>query len=489
MESKQGRQTDISKHAVQNTFWAYMSFLLGKGLTFVATIILARLLAPEQFGLMGYCLIAIQYLDILNTFGMDTALISRRDKLEPAANAAFMVSIGMSVLLFGLAWFSAPVIAAFFDEARVIELFRLLAFVLPISALAMVPRAMIKRNLRFKAKLIPDIGHNLAKGLASILLAWSGFGVWSLIWGQLIGEVVSTLALWWVARWRPTFQFERQVTREMLSFGGHMISVGLVGALRNNIDYLFVGRVLGAAALGYYTIAYRIPELVIRNLNFVVGNVAHPLLARLQADSQHLRSVYFSYIRYISLFTFPAGVGIALTADPFIRFFYTSKWEAAIFPMQCVALALAIASVGHVPGVLYKAVNRPEILNQTTLVKMPVTIAALWYATGWGINGVAASQVALAIFYVVLDSVVVSRIIEFRMGAFFKALAPALAGSAVMAAALVLVNESVSPTGLAGLITLIIVGLASYLGTLAFVSRETVAQAYTVVMRAAVARS
>ncbi len=471
----------MSRQAVKNTFWAYMSFVFGKGLTLVATIILARLLAPEQFGLMGYCLIAIQYLDILNNFGMDTALISRRDRLEEAANAAFGISLILSLILFGLTWVTAPLIAAFFREEQVIPLLRLLVVVLPLSALSMVPRALIKRELRFKAKLIPDVGRNLVKGLCSIGLAWAGFGVWSLVWGTIAGEAVSTVALWVIARWRPTFSLNWQVTREMTSFGIHMISVGLVGALRSNVDYLIVGRILGAAALGYYTIAYRIPELIIRNLNYVVGNVAHPLIARLQTDLQQLRSVYFAYIRYIALFTFPAGVGIALTADPFIRVFYTSKWEAAILPMQAVAIALAISSIGFVPGVLYKAVSRPEVLNQTTLVKLPVTIGVLWYAARWGINGVALSQIGLAIFYVTLDSIVVSRIIQFSTLELLRALAPALAGAGMMAVALVTVNTFLAPAGLAGLVGLILVGLATYAATLTLVKREIVVQAYSAV--------
>jgi O-antigen/teichoic acid export membrane protein len=478
----------MSKQAVQNIFWAYVSFIFGKGLTFVTTIILARLLAPEQFGLMGYALIAIQYLDILNTFGLDVAVISRRDRVEEAANAAFIISFLMSGLLVGLAWFGAPAIAAFFDEPRVVELFRTLAIVLPLSALSMVPQAMIKRELRFKAKLIPDVGRSLAKGGCSIVLALTGFGVWSLVWGQIAGEAVSTIILWIVARWRPTLRFDRQVTGEMFTFGLHMISVGLGGALRNNVDYLLVGRLLGAAALGYYTIAYRIPELIIQNVNYVVSNVAHPLIARLQSDKQQLHEVYFTYIRYISLFTFPAGVGIALVSAPFIRVFYTSKWDLAIVPMQAVAIALAISSIAHVPGVLYKAINRPEILNKIMLIRLPVAIGAVWYATRWGINGVAISQVFLALFYIAVDSFIVNRLVRFSLRELVKALTPALIGSGAMVIALGLTIIYLIPDGVFGLILMVLIGLTTYASTLALVSRETVSQAYTV-LRGAAARS
>jgi O-antigen/teichoic acid export membrane protein len=274
----------------------------------------------------------------------------------------------------------------------------------------------------------------------------------------------------------------------MMFFGLHMISVGLGGALRNNVDYLLIGRLLGAAALGYYTIAYRVPELIINNINFVVGNVTHPLIARLDTDTQQLREVYFSYIRYISLFTFPAGVGIAMVAAPFIRIFYTSKWEPAIIPMQAIALALAIASIAHVPGVLYKAINRPDLLNKIMLIRLPVAIGVVWYAAAWGINGVAISQVVLGFFYMAVDSFVVSRLVNFGPVELIKALAPALVGSSVMAVALGTMASLLGSVSLSGLIVLVLAGLGVYAGALALVSRETFTQAYTV-LRGAAART
>jgi O-antigen/teichoic acid export membrane protein len=486
-EAGNNNHSGLSKAAVKNTFWAYLSFIFGHGLTFVATIILARLLAPEQFGLMAFCLITMRYVSTLHTFGMGTALISRRDKIEQAANAAFVFGMGTSLLLFGFAWIIAPAIAAFFQDQRITSLFRALAVSMPISALGLVPQAMIRRSLRFKAKLIPDIGYSLTKGVCSIILASTGFGVWSLVLGQIAGRIIGVLCNFWVAPWRPTFLFERQVTKDMLTNGSHLISVGLSGTLRNNIDYLFVGRLFGAAALGYYTLAYRIPELVIQNLNVVVGKVALSLLSQLQTDVRRLQSVYFSYIRYIALFTFPAGIGLALTASIFIRTFYTTKWDPAIFPSQCIALALAISSVGLVPGVLYKAINKAKVLNQINLIKLPITIAVLWYAARWGVNGVAVSQIFLAIFYVTVDSLVVNRILNFQIGNMIKALTPALAGAAAMSVTLVILMSLVTPSGVAGLILVVMIGIGAYASALVLVSRDVVLKAYTM-LRAATAR-
>jgi O-antigen/teichoic acid export membrane protein len=472
-----GTYREIAKQAAQGTVWSYLSFLLGKALTFFSTIILARLLAPEHFGLMGYCLAAIQYVDILNDFGMDAALISRRDRVEEAANTAFVIGLIMSLFFFGVSWITAPAVAVFFREPAVIPLFRTLSLVLLISGLALVPRALLRRGLRFKEKLLPDLTRNLAKGVFSIGLAWAGFGVWSLVWGQVAGEATAAIILWWLARWRPTLAMDWQVAREMLAFGAHIIGVGITGALRSNVDYLLIGRLLGAAALGYYLLAYRIPELVIRSLNFVVGNVAHPALAQLQSDVQQLRAVYFAYVRYIALFTFPAGVGLAAIARPFIRTVYTDKWEPSIVVMQFVAIAIGIASAGFVPGVLYKAINRPDILNKVSFIKLPIVVAVLWSCTRWGIVGVAMGQVGLSLFYMLLDSYVISRVVGgFGLGEVFRALWPAMIGATVMGAALTGVQMVFPLTGIIGLAALTLMGVVTYLATLYGVDRSLFAQ-------------
>lgn len=488
IQPERERPSEFATQTVQGTLWSYLSFALGKGLVFLTTMILARLLAPQQFGQVGFCLIAMQYLDILNRVGLDGALIARRDKVEAAANAAFAVNLAAGLLCFGLAWAAAPGLAGLFNDETVTSLFRAIAVVIPIMALGIVPHAVIQRNLRFKSRLIVSTSSNAAKGLTSILLAWHGFGAWSLIWGQIAGELTGTALAWWLAGWRPTPVFEWQVTKEMLIFGGHIVSVGIISALASNGDYLLIGRFLGAAQLGYYTLAYRIPELAVHSMDDIVARVAYSLLSKLQPSPEQLRPVYFGYIRYTALFAFPAGLGLALIASPFITTFYTARWAPSIPVMSVIALAFAIKSVDYVPGVLFKSISRPDILNKISLFTIPVFMGTLWYSTRWGIVGVAFGQLAMACFYFLLDAVVINRILRFRVGEMFAALAPALIASSVMGLAVVAVQWLLSPTGVAGVALPIVVGAAAYGGALAVVSRDTVARA-GIALRAAITRS
>ena len=467
---------NITRETVRGTFWGYVSFASGKLLNFVATLILARLLVPEQFGLVAYCTIAIQYLDILNTAGINSALIARKDKVQEAANSAFVANIILGVVSYGAAWAAAPSIASFFHAPEVTVLIRALAVVLPIAGIGLVPSAMVMRGLKFKEKMIADLSRNLLKGLISVILALTGYGVWSLIWGQVAGETISTIILWIQAKWRPTWTFDRSATSEVISFGGHIILVEIAGQLRNNVDYLIVGRLLGASLLGAYTLAYRIPELAIRSFDRVIGGVSFPLLSQIQSDKAFLKSTYLGYIRYISLFTFSIGIGIAIISRLFVETFLSDKWLDTIVPMALISVALGIISVGHIPGIFYKAIGRPDILNKLSIVKIPLIVAILWFAANWGIVGVSIGQIVFSIISVLLDSVVVSRIIDFKMAETGKALFPAIVCSLSMLFTTLPIMKFFAPQGIFGLLLIALVGVATFMLMLSIFDRSLIMQ-------------
>ncbi len=472
IETNSSTPENISKEAVRGTFWNYLSFASGKLLNFVTTLILARLLAPEEFGVVAYCTIAIQYIDIINSAGIDSALIARREKLEEAANSAFIANIILGVVSFGTVWVTAPAIAAFFKEPQVTGLLRLLALALPISGFSLVPSALIWRGLKFRTKLIPDVARSFTKGLISIILALAGYGAWSLIWGQLAGELAGAILYWVLAGWRPTWKFEREAARDVATFGGHIILVEIAGQLRNNIDYIIVGRILGKTMLGIYTLAYRIPELAIRSFDRVVGGVSFPLLAQVQSNRETLKATYLGYIRYTSLFTFSIGAGIAIISAPFVHTFLSSDWQETALPMALIAIALAISSVGHIPGIFYKAIGRPDILNRLSMIKIPVILIIIWVATRWGIVGVAYGQILFAVFAMVFDSIIVSQIIHFNIYETVKALIPASICTGSMALITTLAKSLFELDGLFGFIMILVIGGLSFIVALRLADRN-----------------
>lgn len=463
----------VGQRSITNSAWSFGAVLLSKLSTFVVTIILARLLAPEQFGLIGYCILAMQFFDIISRFGLDSALISRGETAEADASSVFFIALGLSIAVYATAWITAPHLAEFFRAEEVTDLFRVIAIVLLIEAVGLVHNALLSVRLRFRAKLVPTVGRSVVKGVVAIALALSGYGVWSLVYGQLAGAAFHTFGLWMVCRWRPSARLDRDTFLSVFRFGRSMIGVELIGALRSNVDYAFVGRALGASALGIYTIAYRLPELVIRSLNMAVGAVTHPMLVSLRAEPDAVTRYYVAYLRFISLLTMPMGVGLAIVAEPFVLVFYGEAWREAILPMQAIALALAISSVGFAPGVLYKALNRPDILRNLSLLKLPIVVVVLWHAVEYGLTGVALSQVGLAVLYVMIDSVAVGRFAGIALSEMARSVMPSVICSAGMGLGGAWLGRTLDGNDVLELLALIVTGTVLYILLLRVLSRAT----------------
>lgn len=477
MTTPETKQTSsLTQKTVHGVFWTYLSFIGGKVLNFVSTIILARLLLPEQFGLIGYCLVVIQYVDIINSAGIDTALIARRENVQEAANAAFVANMIFGVVCFAITWIIAEPVSVFFKSPEIVPLFRALGLSLPLTGLGMVPDTMLKREMKFKRAVLSDVVRNFIKGAVSIVLALLGFGVWALVWGQVLGVLTGSIISWLLAGWRPTWQFHPDATKSIVFFGFHIILLETAGAFRNNVDYLLVGRILGATALGFYTMSYRIPELLIRSLNYVVGNVSLPALAMTKSDSGKMKKFYFGYLGFLSMFVFPLGVGLAFTAPVFIPLFLSEKWGPAIIPTALISIALGITALGYVPGVLYKAISRPDILNKLAFLKMPIAVLILWYATRWNIVGVAAAQIVVAVISLVLDMVVANYVMRYPWTDLVKAISPALTATLSMAAVLFLIQQSMPTANLVQLILMVALGGLTFIGVLWFMSRDLLLQ-------------
>lgn len=422
----------VMKATVSGTFWNYGIFAASKGLVFISTIILARILAPDDFGLLALGLLAINYLDTLSDFGVGAALVYRQEDPAKSANVAFTLSVVTGLLLTAAAIVLAPLAGEFFREPRVVPIIRVLSLSFLISAFGSIQQWRIRKEMDFQRRVLPEVGRTFLKGGISVLFALLGFGVWSLVWGQLAGVLGGTILYWWVSPRGLRFDFDRKISRQLLGYGSQMILVGLLGMLHNNADYLIIGRRMSSADLGFYTIAFRIPELIIMNLCFIVSQALFPAYAKLQDNPAALRSGFLSSLSYVSLLTVPIGVGLYLVSPEFILLFYTDRWAPAIPVMQLLSLYALIYSLSFNSGDVYKATGRPAILNQLAVVKLAITLPVLWIAAGHGILYVALGQALVTLLLTFVRLGVASRIIAVRPWEIWQALRPALVGGAVM---------------------------------------------------------
>ncbi|MBN8657122.1 MAG: lipopolysaccharide biosynthesis protein [Anaerolineae bacterium] len=477
--STQTEQLDISKAAIRGTAWRYVAMFTGKLMVFLSTVVLARLLTKDDFGLVGYAVTVIAFLEGISDLGVTAAIIYFPDEKKRISTAFWVNQVTGLIFFIGI-WFAAPAIAVFFNDERVIDISRTLALTFPLLALGYIHESVLLKRLSFKRSFIPSFLRSVAKGGASIAFAFGGFGAWSLIYGQLAGNLVASVSYWLVTPWKPEFAFDLKMSYELLKYGVVFIVGELLAITLLNLDYLLVGRYLSSEQMGVYTLAFRLPDLLILEFARTLSNVLFPIYSQVReqsADSGMARA-FFLATRYISILTIPMGIGLALVAQPFIVVFFGEKWLDAVPVVQGIAVYATILSIVHNISSVYWAEGRPQILTWIGLTRLAILFPALFWAvtmTG-SIVVVGWVQAVVALISALINIMVASRLIKLPIIEIARALRPAILAGTVMAGCVFGITwflNTVVPAWLL-LVISVSVGGVTYLGVLWFVEREIV---------------
>ena len=259
-DSSVEKYQEVTRKASRGLGWNYLSFGLGKILNLITISILAHLLVPEYFGIVGLATLTMDYLAVFRDLGLGAAIIQRKRSIEEAANTAFILNLLAGSTLTLLTFLLAPLAANFFHEQQVVPVMRWLGFTFLINSFGSVHNVLLQRDLNFKRKIIPDLGNSIVKGVISISLALAGFGVWALVIGQLVGTVAATIILWIIQPWRPQLVWKTSIAKELFRYGSSILGVNLLGVWVDSFDYLLIGRIYAATSLAIYTLGYRCPR-------------------------------------------------------------------------------------------------------------------------------------------------------------------------------------------------------------------------------------
>jgi len=468
---------NLASKTVSSVAWTYGSYVLTKGTVLITTAILARLITRGEFGIVGFAVTTMSFLDAVRDLGIGLALIQRRDDVETAASTAFWMNIMSNLVIWLLAVLASPFVANFFREPLVTTVLPILSINFLISSLGGVHDALLQREMQFSKRIIPAISEALSKGGVSIAIALLGGGVWALVFGQIVGRFAYAAVAWQVMPWRPAFEFSVPIARELFSFGYKISLDSLISNFQANIDYVFIGRFLGSEGLGLYTIAYRIPEMIIINLCIVIAQVLFPAYSILQTDPEQLKRGMLATLRYISIVTFPVGLGLALVSLPFTRVVFGSDWDDAAPIMAMLALYGVFLAVSWNIGDVYKAVNRPDILWKTAVFEFALLGPTLYVLAQDSPLAVATGHAIIAAIVSVIRLIIASILIELSLVSIARQFIPSGISAGVMGVAVygtLYVFED-SPS-LLQLVAGVVVGGVSYLGLIALFERELVDQ-------------
>lgn len=440
LEGAGGAAPGLKRQVASGMFWVALGQIFGRGLGYITTLILAKLVTPQQFGLVGMAGLALAALALFQDVGFEAALVYKRGAkrdVDAASHTAFYTVILTSLVICAIAMLGAPLVADFFREPAVVPILRVLSLTVVISSFGRVPYVLLSRDLNFRRRLFPDITASIVASIIAIVMAFRGFGVWSLVWRELIKTTLATVLVFFVCPYRPRWQFSRPAARELFSYGKHIMSSQGLIFLITNVDNAVVGRYLGDSALGFYQFAYNTSNQPATQLTSIISQVMFPALSKMgDSDPEAARALrvryYFTTIRYVIWIATPIAVAMILFAPAFIYGLYGDVWAAAIVPLQVLALYGFIRSIAANMGSIFRAMGKPQWLTYIAtwrLITMVVLLIPV--ALKWNINGVSWLSTIVAVVDFVISGWLVNKLIHAPWHAYARLLAPAWAAALV----------------------------------------------------------
>lgn len=471
--SDEARHRNIAQKTAWGLVWNFSAYFLGKLIVLITTSILARILAKSDFGLVAVAVVAINYLSVLKDLGLGAALIQRKGDVQEAANTVFTINLGVGLLLSALVIPLAPLVADYFNDPQVTPVLRWMGASFFINALGSVHTNWLVRDLDYRRKLVPELGSALAKGVVSIGMALAGYGVWSLVVGQLAGAIASVVLVWIVLPWRPRLTFNRREAGSMLKFGTSVTASDIITQITDNIDYVIIGRIFGIVSLSIYTLAYRLPEMLLIGNLWVMGGVVFPAFSSVQDKPDELRRGFLASVHFVQLIAVPICLGLLIAADPIIRVVFGDQWLEAIPILRVLALYAWVYSLGYHAGGFYKAIGRPDILLRLSILTLIIIIPSLLIGARFGLIGVAVGHLVAVLIRRLISLWLATRFISVSILDILGQLRSSLLAALVMAPLTLTVSQLTRPLNpFLQLGMVVLVGAVSYLGVLWILERE-----------------
>ncbi|GAY14660.1 lipopolysaccharide biosynthesis protein [Mycobacterium sp. shizuoka-1] len=415
--------------------WNYLVFGLSKSSTLIMTIVAARLLDPADFGLFTLALLVVNLFDYMKDLGVGAALVQspgQWERLAPTGltlSAAFGVVAGASLAVF------APLGAELVHQPGLTPLIRVLAIGLTISAFSAIPAARLRRDLDFRQRIWPEFLGSVAKAALTIGLAAAGHGVWSLVYGQLLGTVLTTVLYWVVARTRVAFGFDRAEARNLIRYGSALTGVALLSFAMFNMDYLFIGIRRGDEQLGLYTLAYRLPDLLVLALCNVISEVLFSSLSRLQHARERLSEHFLEVMAVTMALSAPISVVLATVAPAVIATLYGPQYAGAAPVLVVLSVYGLLFSVSWHAGDVFKAIGRPSLLLATGTARLVLMVGPVWWAAGHSIVAVGLALVAVECVLFLVNTVLLQTTGGITAGQLWNAISqplPAAVGMGIV---------------------------------------------------------
>ncbi|MGB7442987.1 MAG: MOP flippase family protein [Coleofasciculaceae cyanobacterium] len=426
----------LKQKAMKGVIWSGLQKWGGHVISFSVFLLLARLLQPEDFGLVAMAGVFIAFMKVFLDQGFASAIIQRQEVEQEHLDTAFWVGFGSSLLLMLIAIASAELVASFYQEPELANVIRCLSISFPLKALNSVQSAILTRKFAFKTLAVRSLIAMTVGGTVGATMAFLNFGVWSLVCYQLSTSLVEVIVLWSVSDWRPGLKVSRKHLQELFSYGINVIGLNGLNFLNRYSDNLLIGRFLGSEALGYYTVAYRVLTVLIELLSKTTAQVAFPAFSKLQNEPKRLRNAFYKATQFTSLVSLPAFLGVFALAPEIVEVMFGSQWSPSIPVMQVLTSVGILQTISHFNGPIMMAMGKPGWRLGINTLGTGVNVISFILVVRWGILAVAAAYAVRAYLLSPINLWVLRKLIGVKILTYLNQLTAPLLGSLVMVLAI-----------------------------------------------------
>ena len=443
-------------------FWKLMENGGAQGVQFLVSIILARLLSPEEYGVVGVILIFVTIANVLVQNGFSTALIQKRKVDDTDFSSVFFFSMAVSAVIYLVLYLSAPGIAYFYNNQEMTALVRVLAVVLFPGGVISIQNAYVSRNMAFKGLFISSFAASMISGAISIFLAYRGLGVWALVWQQIAYYFFYMLILFMSISWKPRLLFSILRIKTMFAFGWKLLCASLLDTVYNNIYGLVIGRIYNESMLGNYNRGEQFPKLIVSNLGAAIQSVMLPVLSASQDEPERVKSMLRRAITVSSYLVLPMMAGLIAVARPMVLLLLGEKWLACVpfLQIMCVAYSFWPIHIANLQAL--NAMGRSDIFLKLEIVKKMVGLAVLAVGIRYNPLVLVALKAAADFLCTFINAWPNKRLLNYSIIEQWKDIIPSVAVSILMAAAVMAAGKFV-PGGWLGLGMQILFGAVVYM--------------------------
>jgi O-antigen/teichoic acid export membrane protein len=409
--------SSLKNKTIHGIVWSSIERFLVQGIQFAIQIIMARILMPEDYGTVAMLAIFLAVFQSFIDSGFSSALVQKDDRTEIDYATIFYFNIGISIILFLMLFFSAPLIAGFYKIPILTSITKIIAINLIINAFGVVPKAKFTVLVDFKTQAKASFTAIIISGAIGIWMAYAGHGVWALVFQSLINNGINTLLLWVLSKWRPLCTFSTLSFKQLFSFGSKLLLSGLLDTIYRNLYTMIIGKKFASQELGYYSRADQFAQFPSANFSAIIGRVAFPVMCEVQHDDEQLKKVFYKFLRISTFIIFPMMIGLAVLSEPLIRLVLTEKWSKVVFLLQLLCFSYMWYPVHSLNLALLQAKGYSNLFLRLEIIKKIVGIITLIITMPFGIIAMCAGLVVFSVIGLFINTFYTKKYVNIS---FFK---------------------------------------------------------------------